>query len=524
MRHWFPASALMVAALAADGCAPKKIDAPPPPPPKLGPIEAPEDVVAELLVRDPQALLDTFAQASGMKGLGPAALMNDPEVAAFAEVADLHGTAAMAVLGDPRKVDSWHFAAAMRLRDPKAARARFNEAVDKGKLKAAQSPAIRSKIYRDGTKKNAMALIGETLVVADASETIESAGRWIGKETEGTPPHEVSLHVPLARWAGTLKGEAKRWVDAEVQKDPDSAGLEPLLRTFVDVVGDLGDVKLSLDFEKEDAVLDFHLGATGGFSSWLGKYPAGTPRSILTLPRGNGAFVVRFPDAVSSVVQSLFEGEAKKAPAKKELEDARVFARSIGHEIAVVYAEKAKPGEAPKVNEALVRIELVDPKGARAAIKSLVADWTGKPDRKVTRSPWARAGADGESLQVVDGADKYDARWAIKGNHLFIDVAWDGKVTLVDAAVDPNAKSLLSNDPRAKSFADKLPSAGLVLAYYAQTSKAPKLEELGAVPALTGIRWGWASASKAGVDSAWNVPLADLATYMTKGADKKSEP
>ncbi|MBI2395903.1 MAG: hypothetical protein HYV09_40440 [Deltaproteobacteria bacterium] len=522
MRHWFAAPVLFVAAFGVDGCAPKKIEAPPPPPPKLGPIEAPEDVVAEVLVRDPQALLDTVAQASGMKNLDPATLLSDPELAEFAQVADLHGTAAMAVLGDPRKSESWHFAAAVRLRDPKAARARFNEAVGKGKLKATQSPAIRSKIYQEG--KSSMALIGEALVFADAAETIESAGRWIGKETDGTPPHEASLHVPLARWAGMLKGEAKRWVDAEVQKDPDSAGLEPLMRTFVDVVGNLGDVRLALDFEKEDAVLDFHLGATGAFSSWLGKYPAGTPRSILTLPRGSGAFVVRFPDAVSSVVQSLFEGEAKKPSAKKELDDVRILGRSIGHEVAVVYAEKSKPGEAPKATEAMVRIELVDPKGARAAIKSLIADWTGKPDRKITRSPWARAGADGESIQVVDGADKYDARWAIKGNHLFVDVAWDGKVTLVDAAVDPNAKSLLSNDPRAKSFADKLPKDGLVLAYYAQTSKAPKLEELGAIPALTGIRWGWASASKDGVASAWNVPLADLATYLTKGGDKKPEP
>jgi hypothetical protein len=67
---------------------------------------------------------------------------------------------------------------------------------------------------------------------------------------------------------------------------------------------------------------------------------------------------------------------------------------------------------------------------------------------------------------------------------------------------------------RAKAFADKLPKEGLAFAYYAQTAAAPKAEELGAVPGLDGIRWGWASASQSTFASAWNLPLADLATYL----------
>jgi hypothetical protein len=101
----------------------------------------------------------------------------------------------------------------------------------------------------------------------------------------------------------------------------------------------------------------------------------------------------------------------------------RVLAHAIGHEVALVYAEKAKPGEAPKPTEAMVRIELVDPNGAKGAVKSLIADWVGKPDRKVVRGPWAKSGADGESLQITSGTDKWDLRWAIKGNSLFIDAA-----------------------------------------------------------------------------------------------------
>lgn len=515
MRTWFVAPVLALVMLGLDGCTPPKTAAPPPPPPHLGPIERPEDLVGELVVRDPLGFADTVIAASGMKDVDPMAFLQAPEVAAFASVVDLHATAVLAVFGDPRHVDSWHFVGAVHLKDPKDARTKFAEAAAKGKMKASESPAIRSKIYVSG--KSSLALLGDALVFADAPTTLESAGRWAGKETDGTPAHEVALHVPLSRWAGPLKAEAKSLVDAELQKDKDMSAAEPILHQLVDVIGDLGDVQMSLDVEKQDAVVDFRLGATGSLAAWLAKYPAGTPRSILALPRGSGAFVVRLPDAVSDTVKSMFDADpAPSSISKKELADARVLAHAIGHEVAVVYAEKAKPGEAPKTTEALVRIELVDPNGAKGAIKSLIADYARKPDRKLIRGPWAKYGADGESLQITDGAEHYDARWAIKGNSLYVDVAWDGKVALIDAAVDPNAKSLLGKDVRAKSFADKLPKEGLAFAYYAQTAAAPKPEELGAVPALEGIRWGWVSASKSGVASAWNVPLADVATYMKK--------
>lgn len=494
------------------GCTPTKSAAPPPPPPHLGPIEKPEDIVGELLVRDPLGLTETLSKASGRKE-DPLGLLTDPDLAEAVKLLDLHATAAMAMLGDPRHTESWKFAAAVHVKDPKDARAKLAEQTSKGKLKASESPAIRSKIYVVG--KSAMSLLGDCLVIADSPATIESSGRWIGKEADGTPPHEISLHVPLSRWSGQLEGEAKKWLDAELQKDADMAAIGPLASKLVDLIGDLGDIDMALDLEKQDAVVDFKLGAAGGLAEWLGKFPAGSPRSILALPRGSGAFVVRLPDSVSEMVKGLFDDEAKKAPApkKKEIDDLRVFARSIGHEIALVYAEKAKPGESPKPNEALLRIEITDPTGAKAAIKSLVADWTSKPDHKIVRSPWSKSGADGEQLTITEGSEKHDVRWAIKGNYLFLDYADEGKTTLIDAAVDPNAKALLGNDLRAKTFADRLPKEGLAFAYYAQTSAAPKPEELGAVPGLDGIRWGWISATKSGVASAWNLPLADLATY-----------
>ncbi len=503
MRALVPALILV----ALGGCKPAVVAPPPPPPPKLGPIEAPEDLVAELLVRDPHALLEATARATGNKDLDPStfAAAGGPDLAAFLEAVDLKSAAGAAIVGDMKNPDSWHYGVAMKLRDPKGARQTLAAKVQKGELKAEESPAIRSKIYPAG--KTAFALIGEAIVFSDSRATIEGIGRWIAKEgTEGTPPHDVTLRVPVSRSAVALRNELKKAWDSELGKEPDAAAGDPFVQQLLGVVAGFGDLDVSLDLEKEDAIVDLKLGASGMFSQWLAKYPAGPARSILTLPKSSTAFVLRFPDSVSAWFKTVADDAAKKQPSK-DVEDFRTLARAIGNELAFASVEKKGTG---KTIEAMVRIELVDPAAAKPAIKSLIADVAGKHDRKLTRAPWAKSGAEGESIQVTEGAEKYDARWAIKGNLLYLDVAWEGKVTLLDSAVDPSGKLQLGANPRAKTFADRLPKDGLVAAYYAETAKAPKLEELGAVPALTGVRWGWAGASKDGVVSQWNVPLADL--------------
>lgn len=506
MRAWI---VVPVLAVGLGGCVPKQSTPAPPPPPKLKAIERPDDVLGEILVRDPLALVEQIAQTPGSKTGDPLGLLKSPEIAPIAEVVDMHGCAAFAMFGEPKQIDSWHGAGAVRLKDPKGARAKFAEAAAQGKFTVSENPNIRAKVYVSG--KSNLALIGETLVVSDSATVLESAGRWIAKETEGTPTHEVSLHVPLARFAGQLKGEAKALLDKEVGKDPDSAAFEPLARQVVDLIGDLGDVSLSLDIEKQDAVVDFKLGASGGFSEWLSKYPAGTPRTLLTLPRGNGAGLVRWPSSLTQTLKSFLDEPLKTKPSK-EVEDFRAFAKTIGTEVAFVYTQKPrKDGGSPKLNELLVRLELTDPAGAKAALKTAITDVGGKPDHKITRSPWSKFGADGESLTIVQPSERIEARWAIKGNALFFDFNDDGKVTLIDAALDPNNKSLLGNDLRAKSFVEKLPKQGLALAFYSQSPAAPKPEELGAVPGLDGIRWGWVSAAATGVASMWNLPLLDFA-------------
>jgi hypothetical protein len=505
--------------VAAGSCKPAVVAPPPPPPPKLGPIEVPDDLLAEVLVRDPHALLEALAHATGTKSLDPATIAagGGPDVAAFFDAVDLKSSAGGAIVGDAKNPDSWHFGFAVKLRDPKGARQILASKVQKGQLKAEESTAIRSKIYPTG--KTVFALIGEAIVLSDNRATLESAGRWIAKEgTEGTPPHDMIVRVPLSRYAVQVRNELKKMWEGELGKDPDANALQPFVQGFLGVVSGFGDLDVALDLEKEDAIVDVKLGASGMFSQWLAKYPAGPARSILTMPKSSSAFVVRFPDAVSEIVKLVADDAAKTATQpKKEVEDLRTLARAVGHELAFATLEK-KDG---KTIEAMVRVDLIDPVAAKTAVKSLIADAiAGKPDRKVVRAPWAKGGADGESILAMDGNAKLDARWAIKGNSLFVDVAWEGKPTLIDNALEPSGKLQLGANPRAKTFADRLPKDGLVMAYYAETAKAPRLEELGAVPSLTGVRWGWASASKDSVQSQWNVPLADLGSAFAHKEEK----
>ncbi|MGZ3476406.1 MAG: hypothetical protein ACXWUG_21155, partial [Polyangiales bacterium] len=295
---------------------------------------------------------------------------------------------------------------------------------------------------------------------------------------------------------------------------PDAPALAPVMEQVVRGLGDLGDLSLSLDLEREDAVMEAHLEVTGELSQLLAAFPSTTPRSLLTLPKGNGAFVLRVPDSLSDLFKKGIADEAKKSGGGRSLELVSAFGKALGHEVAFVYTERSKKAKGNEAfPEVLVRIELANPASAKAIVKEAWAELTKKPSRKVVIKPYAKLGAEGESVSWVDGNEKLEMKWAIKGPQLFLDVAFEGKTTLIDAAVDPAAKQLLQNDPRAKTFAEKLPKLGLAAIYYAETSKAPSLAELGAVPHLSGVRWMWLTAAKDGFATAWNIPLGDLGPF-----------
>ncbi|MGZ5967281.1 MAG: hypothetical protein ACXWP4_06415 [Polyangiales bacterium] len=508
-----------LAIFATLSCAPKQAAPPPAPPPRLGKIEVPEDLVAEMMIRDPLSTAESVAKALGVEGMDdPKQLAKgDPSLQDLVNIVDFHGAMAVAVLGDAKSPDGWHVVMAAKAKDVNLAKQTLAARAKEGKLKANDTPSIRGVVYTDPQKpKNGgFAIIGEAIVLSDVVPGIEAAGRWIAREaTDGTPPHDLTLRVPLSRLAPELRTQAKSWWDKEKQTDPDAPAIAPFMEQVVRGLGDLGDLTLSLDLEREDAVMEAHLEVTGELSQLLAAFPSTTPRSLLTLPKGNGAFVLRVPDSLSDLFKKGIADEAKKSGGGRSLELVSAFGKALGHEVAFVYTERSKKAKGNEAfPEVLVRIELANPASAKAIVKEAWAELTKKPSRKVVIKPYAKLGAEGESVSWVDGNEKLEMKWAIKGPQLFLDVAFEGKTTLIDAAVDPAAKQLLQNDPRAKTFAEKLPKLGLAAIYYAETSKAPSLAELGAVPHLSGVRWMWLTAAKDGFATAWNIPLGDLGPF-----------
>jgi hypothetical protein len=518
---FFQRATFTVAVVGTLSCTPKPTAPPPAPPPRLAKIEVPDDLVGELMIRDPLSTAEAATRALGLEGMDdPSQLAKgDPSFADLVSIVDFHGAMAAAVLGDAKKPDGWHVVIAAKAKDVNLARQTLAARAKEGKLKATDTPSIRATIYSDPKKpKNGgFAMIGEAIVLSDSVSEIEQAGRWIAREaTDGTPPHDLTLKVPLSRLAPDLRSEAKSWWEKEKQTDPDAPAFAPLMEQVVRGLGDLGDLSLSLDLENQDAVLSARLEATGELSQLLSAFPGATPRSLLTLPKGNGAFVLRVPDSLSQLFEKGIADEAKKSGGGRALELANAFGKALGHEVAFVYKERSKKATTGEpIPEVLVRIELAHPESAKKLVKEAWAELTKKPNRKVVIKPYAKLGAEGESIALTEGTEKLELKWAIKGPHLFLDIAFEGKTTLIDAAVDPAAKQLLQNDPRAKSFTDKLPKTGLAAIYYAETSKAPSLAELGATPTLSGVRWMWLSATKEGFATAFNLPLGDLGPFSS---------
>ncbi len=465
---------------------------------KLGPIETPEDLVAVVIVRDFGATAETASELFG--GPNPIEEMRkNPKGApeAFADV-DVHAAMAMVTVGDLRKSSTWHFVAAAKLQHVKDTKEKLAK-----KFKGEVSPSTATPIYT--VPKGAFTVIGEYLVFGDLEATINAAGRFVAREAEGTPPHDIVVQVPLARWAGALRKEAAEMLK-EASKDADFASFEPIGKLMVDAVGDVGDLDMWSDLDKETWTTEVKIAANGRLSEWLGAYPSAPLASLMSLPKASSAGLVRFPDSIAKAWDGV-DPAATKSPWGSLM-------RSMGNEVAFAFTEKgAKPGD--PFREFLLRVDLADAKAAKASILQLLAqELANHPDRKLSRTPWSKMGADGESLSWVENGEKQEARWAIKAPYLYVDMATVGKITLIDGALDPNNKAMFRHDPRSKTFESKLPKDGLVAAYYGETDKAPKPSELGAVATLAGVRFGSISVAKTGISAMFTVPVADLKQHM----------
>ena len=190
------------------------------PPGKLGPIETPEDLVSVVIVRDLGATAETAVGIFG--GQNPIEEMQkNPKGApeAFSDV-DIHAAMAVVTVGDIRKSSTWHFAGAAKLQHVKDTKDKLAK-----KFKGEISQATGTPVYP--LEKGAITVIGEYLVYGDVEAVITSAGRFVAREAEGTPPHDIVVQVPLARWAGTLRKEASEMLK-EASKDADFGSIEPI--------------------------------------------------------------------------------------------------------------------------------------------------------------------------------------------------------------------------------------------------------------------------------------------------------
>lgn len=501
MRVSFPVLGL-VTGLALLSCTDKP-KAAAPPPAKLGPIETPEDLLGTLLVRDVGVLTETNAGLLGTSNPLPDMRKAPKGVGEAVSDLDLHAPMAVVVLGDLRKSESWHFVAAGKLQHAQKTREKLAS-----QQKGTDSAATGTTVF--AVDKGAITVLGDYLVFGDTGTALDAAGRFVAREAaDGTPPHDLVLHVSLGKFAGALRKDAEAsW--KEKGKDPDLGSIEPLERILVEAIGDLGDVDAWTDQDKENWSMEVRVGATGKLSDLLAAYPSAPVTSMMSLPKASSAGLVRFPDAMAKAWEGVDPAQSKSAWGS--------FVRSVGNELAFSFAEKgAKPGD--PFREILLRLELADAKAGKAALQQLLSqEIGGKPDRKVGRAPWSKQGADGETLTWTENGEKHEARWAIKAQYLYFDLPLTGKLTLLDAAVDPNSKALFRNDPRSKVFEEKLPKQGLVAAYYGETDKAPKASELGAVATLAGVRLGALAVGKAGITATFTGPVADLTALASSSS------
>jgi len=605
--------ALLPAAVSAIGCPSAK-----PPPvvaekPKLGPIETPENILAQVMVRDPQLAFERLATGAGAPTPLAARVFKStvgdslpPGLRLVLDEIDLHGNFGMVMLGEPKDFGTGHYAVALKLKSGASTTKALAEHTKQGKLKSAQDDAIGTMAYVEGAAFN-MAVLGEVLVAADDKATLDLAGRWIARETiDGTPAHDFSVHIPFSRFGKGLSAEAKKgWGD---QASGDKAGLDPLMQTLTDTIAAIGDADITFDVDKENAAFEAHVTAMGTLSEWASTFPAGSPASVLTLPKAPHALVMRFPDSVSALFKApppeapapaasgsasgSASAVAKAAPPPKapppappaEGKDAlKNLGKALGHEVAIAWAGKDDKKDKDSASSAvlpfksfMIRFELEDAAGARAALKDFFSLGFKGGSTKISRTGFSKWGGDGETITLTETTGSYAARWAVKGSYLYLEVGLDSKAMLSDLALDPSGKGTFKDDPRAKAASEKFPKDGLALAYVGEVSaaeaapakkepakkdekkeekKADKKDDKKAddkkadkkdeksddkkteEKPIVGFRWGWVTAQKGHIAAQFNlpdigfrdnvVPLFDTAIKEEKDkaeeAKKKSE-
>jgi hypothetical protein len=461
------------------------------------PAEPPE-LLFTVAVRDPYATVARVARAAGVD---PASAWrhlpdsaDDPALRALFDGVDPHATWFLATTG-PADDKKAAYTAAVRLRDLGATRRAFFDGLG-GAVKP-QAPFAGGPSYRSAH--------GEVYgfsdgfgVVGDEPASLEAIAPFAMAESEMAPVHDVALHVPLARHAEAIHASLDEVARKLVADEPEVAALfAPMLEGIVETSRELDSLDAFADLGEQDAVLEATVHTHGASAAWLARYPGGSASSVLSLPKGSIALLVRYPDELAAMVSRAVVNDAKTGNRRDVVHALRAFAATLGHEVALVLPSDLSAGD----KEGLVRVELTDAPRAAELLREVTATWS-KHDPSLTSKPFQRFGAAGASCSFTNkSGEAFTVVWAVRAPYLFLDVPRDGgSPALLNAALDPNAKGTLRSDPEAARIFAAVPGSGLVAAYY------------GAFEGKSAS--GWIAASAKGLSLRIATPVASWASIL----------
>jgi hypothetical protein len=501
-------------------------------------VAAPDTLLAELDLKDPDAFAKRAADGAGFgkevgaspyeKLIGEA---KDENAKKALKAIDPHGALVVVALGDVAKAikdekadDNFHAIGAARLKDAELATTALGAAAKAGKFKTKESKALETTLYLpDGSsKKGVIAIIGDQIVVADTTEVIESAGKYVAARAAKVEKQEHDLEgrvvterlsKPSVKFLDTLWSKYKTEIPGKAQVEADKV-VQGLLAGF----GDTGDVTFTADVKGDDVLVVQKVAAKGSFSKWLTKFPAVDPKALLSMPKGQGVAAFAAPEGLGPLMyegldEGMKSGKLPPADAADISKNVRALGGALGQQVAYTTATHGTGGGAfaSPETEIFARVDLTDAAAAKAALAGLSASakkpFAGIKGKSVA---YKKGGGEGETWTIEEGAKPSTFVYAIKGTYLYLDVCISCVPTVFDGALE--GKDLLETDGTAKAKIASYPSKGLVSASYGDADSYGKLLSsiLGpsSGPAPTGSTWGYVTVSADALEGRSGVPLS----------------
>jgi hypothetical protein len=503
-------------------------------------VPAPADLLIELDMKDPDALAKRAADGAGFgkevgsspyeKLLGEA---KDENAKKALKAIDPHGALVVVALGDvgaaikAEKFDgNFHAIGAARLKDAEAASTALAAASKAGKFKTQESKALETTLYTDPAgKKGVLVVYGDQILASDSVESLESAGKYVASRAARVEKQEhdfegrivvEKLSKPSVKWLETQWAKVKTEIPGKAQTEADSV-VSGLLAGF----GDTGDIAFEADVKGDDILFHQKVAAKGTLAKWLGKYPTIDPKGLLSMPKGQGAALIAFPEGLGPLTyegleEGLKSGKVPAADAADISKNVRAFGAALGHEVAYTsFTHGATPshGFSTPDTEIFARIELTDAAAAKTSLTGL-GTVAKKPATglKLKTAAYKKGGGEGETWTLEEGTKTSTFVYAIKDKYLYLDVCVNCVPTMFDGALE--GKDTLEGDSSAKAKIASYPTKGVISATYGDAASYGTLLSTiigsGAGPTPSGSTWGYAVASGDGVEGKSGMPLSVL--------------